>query len=49
MIIRVVFNNRVNIKNDIELKDKLGAIKCVTTVTKGGRTVSFSAIGVVGN
>lgn len=34
---------------DIELKDKLVAIKRVTKVTKGGRTFSFGAIVVVGN
>jgi small subunit ribosomal protein S5 len=34
---------------EIELKDKLVAIKRVTKVTKGGRHFSFSAIVVVGN
>ena len=34
---------------DLELKEKLVAIKRVTKVTKGGRTFSFSAIVVVGN
>jgi small subunit ribosomal protein S5 len=34
---------------DIELKDKLVAIKRVTKVTKGGRTFSFAAIVVVGD
>jgi len=34
---------------DLELKDRLVAIKRVTKVTKGGRTFSFSAIVVVGN
>ncbi len=34
---------------EIELKDKLVAVKRVTKVTKGGRTFSFSAIVVVGN
>jgi small subunit ribosomal protein S5 len=35
--------------SDIELKDRLVAIKRVTKVTKGGRTFSFSAIVVVGD
>ncbi len=34
---------------DLELKDRLVAIKRVTKVTKGGRTFSFAAIVVVGN
>jgi len=34
---------------DVELKDRLVAIKRVTKVTKGGRTFSFSAIVVVGD
>ncbi len=34
---------------EIELKERLVAIKRVTKVTKGGRTFSFSAIVVVGN
>jgi len=34
---------------DIELKDRLVAIKRVTKVTKGGRTFSFAAIVVVGD
>ena len=34
---------------EVELKDRLVAIKRVTKVTKGGRTFSFSAIVVVGN
>lgn len=34
---------------DLELKEKLVAIKRVTKVTKGGRTFSFSAIVVVGD
>ena len=42
-------NNRVKSTNDIELKDRLVAIKRVTKVTKGVRTFSFSAIVVVGN
>ena len=43
----------VNVKkvksSEIELKDRLVAIRRVTKVTKGGRTFSFSAIVVVGN
>jgi len=35
--------------SEIELKDKLVAIKRVTKVTKGGRTFSFAAIVVVGD
>ncbi len=35
--------------SEIELKDRLVAIRRVTKVTKGGRTFSFSAIVVVGN
>ena len=42
-------NNRVKSTNDIELKDRLVAIKRVTKVTKGGRTFTFAAIVVVGN
>ncbi len=34
---------------EIELKDRLVAVKRVTKVTKGGRTFSFAAIVVVGN
>lgn len=34
---------------DIELKDRLVAIKRVTKVTKGGRTFGFGAIVVVGD
>ncbi len=34
---------------DLELKEKLVAVKRVTKVTKGGRTFSFAAIVVVGN
>lgn len=34
---------------DLELKDRLVAIKRVTKVTKGGRHFSFAAIVVVGN
>ena len=43
----------INVKKvkttDLELKDRLVAVKRVTKVTKGGRTFSFSAIVVVGN
>ena len=42
-------NNRVKSTNDLELKDRLVAIKRVTKVTKGGRAFSFAAIVVVGN
>ncbi len=35
--------------SDLELKDRLVSIKRVTKVTKGGRTISFSALVVVGN
>ncbi|HEY9560665.1 MAG TPA: 30S ribosomal protein S5 [Anseongella sp.] len=35
--------------SEIELKDRLVAIKRVAKVTKGGRTFSFSAIVVVGD
>ncbi len=34
---------------DAELKDKLVAVNRVAKVTKGGRTFSFAAIGVVGD
>ena len=40
--------NRVK-PSDIELKDKLVAVKRVTKVTKGGRNFTFSAIIVVGD
>ena len=42
-------NTRVKSTKDLELKDRLVAINSVTKVTKGGRTMSFSAIVVVGN
>ena len=42
-------NNRVKSTNDIELKDRLVAINRTTKVTKGGRTLTFAAIVVVGN
>lgn len=41
--------NRVKINSDVELKDRLVAIKRVTKVTKGGRTFTFAAIVVVGD
>lgn len=41
--------NRVKSTNDLELKDRLVAIKRVTKVTKGGRTMTFAAIVVVGD
>ena len=41
--------NKVKTTNDLELKDRLVAVNRVTKVTKGGRTFSFAAIGVVGN
>ncbi len=40
---------RLNNISDLELKDRLVTIKRVTKVTKGGRTISFSALVVVGN
>ncbi|MFA6872520.1 MAG: 30S ribosomal protein S5 [Bacteroidaceae bacterium] len=45
----MIMANKVKIASDIELKDRLVAINRVTKVTKGGRTMSFSAIVVVGN
>ena len=42
-------NNKVKVSSETELKDRLVAINRVTKVTKGGRTVTFSAIVVVGN
>ncbi len=42
-------NKKVNVTNDIELKDRLVAINRTTKVTKGGRTFTFSAMVVVGN
>ena len=41
--------NKVKINSDVELKDSLVAINRVTKVTKGGRTVTFAAIVVVGD
>ena len=41
--------NRVRVNSDVELKDRLVAIKRVTKVTKGGRTFTFAAIVVVGD
>ena len=45
----MAINNRVKTTNDLELKDRLVAINRVTKVTKGGRTLTFAAIVVVGN
>lgn len=42
-------NNKIKTLENLELKDRLVAIKRVTKVTKGGRTFSFRAIVVVGN
>ena len=42
-------SKRIQKPLDVELKDKLVAIKRVTKVTKGGRNFSFSAIVVVGD
>ena len=39
--------NKVKNYNDVDLKDRLVAINRVTKVTKGGRTFTFAAIGVV--
>ena len=41
--------NKVIVKSDVELKDRLVAINRVTKVTKGGRTFTFAAIVVVGD
>lgn len=41
--------NKVRINSDVELKDRLVAINRVTKVTKGGRTMTFAAIVVVGD
>ena len=41
--------NRVKNIGDAELKDRLVAINRVTKVTKGGRTLTFAAIAVVGD
>ncbi|MBR2401021.1 MAG: 30S ribosomal protein S5 [Tidjanibacter sp.] len=43
-------NSNIKVRtSEIELKDRLVAIKRVSKTTKGGRTMSFSAIVVVGN
>jgi small subunit ribosomal protein S5 len=43
-------NNNMKVRtSDLELKDRLVAIQRVSKTTKGGRTMSFSAIVVVGN
>ncbi|MCQ2343098.1 MAG: 30S ribosomal protein S5 [Paludibacteraceae bacterium] len=41
--------NRVKSTQDLELKERLVAVNRVTKVTKGGRTMTFAAIVVVGN
>ncbi|MCQ2345261.1 MAG: 30S ribosomal protein S5 [Paludibacteraceae bacterium] len=41
--------NRVKTTQDLELKERLVAVNRVTKVTKGGRTMTFAAIVVVGN
>lgn len=41
--------NKVIVKSDVELKDRLVVINRVTKVTKGGRTFTFAAIVVVGD
>lgn len=41
-------NRRIN-PAELELKEKLVSLNRVATVTKGGRTFSFSALVVVGN
>ena len=55
---RVVFNSKLTMANmnikkvkaaDLELKDRLVAVRRVTKVTKGGRHFSFAAIVVVGD
>ncbi len=40
---------RVKSTQDLELKERLVAVNRVTKVTKGGRTMTFAAIVVVGN
>ncbi len=40
---------RISHISDLQLKDRLVSIKRVTKVTKGGRTISFSALVVVGD
>ena len=55
---RVVLNSKLTMANmnikkvkaaDLELKDRLVAVRRVTKVTKGGRHFSFAAIVVVGD
>ncbi len=41
--------NRVKTTQDLELQERLVAVNRVTKVTKGGRTMTFAAIVVVGN
>lgn len=43
------FNIKKVTSTDLELKDRLVAVKRVTKVTKGGRHFSFAALVVVGN
>ena len=45
----MAINNMKVRTSDLELKDRLVAIQRVSKTTKGGRTMSFSAIVVVGN
>jgi len=42
-------NKKVKSSSDIEIKDRLVAVKRVVKVTKGGRAFRFSAIVVVGD
>ena len=43
-------NSNIKVKtSDLELKDRLVAIQRVSKTTKGGRTMSFSALVVVGH
>ena len=44
-----ISENKVKAGGDVELKEKVEAITRVVKTTKGGRTVSFSALVVVGN
>ncbi|MCQ2324163.1 MAG: 30S ribosomal protein S5 [Paludibacteraceae bacterium] len=45
----MIVMNRVKTTQDLELKERLVAVNRVTKVTKGGRTMTFAAIVVVGN
>lgn len=42
-------DNEVKSTNNLELKDRLIAINRVTKVIKGGHTLNFTAIVIVGN